>query len=105
MRATRQMYAHGKDYSGGETALGADHLFPIFVWCTLHANVPKLVSLVNFVRTFANNNEASSETGYYLTTLEAAVEHLCRLTSDRVTDNFSRDVLVCSTNDADEVSD
>lgn len=80
MNAARLMYKQGEEYSTASgrrgTALGADHLFPIFVWCTIHANIPDVCTRIAWLRSFATSRETMSEMGYYLTTLEAAVEHV-----------------------------
>jgi hypothetical protein len=44
-------------------ALGADHLFPIFVWCTVHASIPDICTRIAWLRLFANARDTNSETG------------------------------------------
>ena len=64
-------------------ALGADELFPVFVFVVLHANPPRLASNIAYVQRFRSPMALKSEAGCYFTHLQAAVSFLESLASER----------------------
>ena len=63
--------------------LGADELFPVFVFVVLHANPPRLASNIAYVQRFRSPMALKSEAGCYFTHLQAAVSFLESLASER----------------------
>ena len=63
--------------------LGADELFPVFVYAVLKANPPKLASTLAYVQRFRSPMALKSEAGCYFTHLQAAVSFLESLAIER----------------------
>eukprot|EP01065_Artemidia_motanka_P004799 TRINITY_DN1228_c10_g1_i1.p1 TRINITY_DN1228_c10_g1~~TRINITY_DN1228_c10_g1_i1.p1 ORF type:complete len:1061 (+),score=272.55 TRINITY_DN1228_c10_g1_i1:117-3299(+) len=61
---------------GQEVVVGGDDFVPVFVYAVLKANVRRLQSEVIFTYRFMNHTLAMGEGGYYLTTMELALEYL-----------------------------
>ena len=64
--------------SGKTDLLGADTVFPILVLSLVYADIPNMHLMLQYLHNYAEISEAS-ETSYYLTCLEAAVEYIIRL--------------------------
>jgi len=62
--------------NNSSAVVGADELFPLVVHVVAHARILRLPTLVSFMDEFAGNADRSSEFGYCLTTLAAAVHHV-----------------------------
>lgn len=56
--------------------LGADDLFPIFIYVVVQSRVPKLWTLNQELQQLCDPDKAFSESGYYLATLQACLSHL-----------------------------
>ena len=61
---------------GGKGSLGADELFPVFVYVVMRANPPRLYSTLMYVQRFRSPMALKSEAGCYFTHLQAAVTFL-----------------------------
>ena len=61
---------------GGHGPLGADELFPVFVFVVLQCNPPRLASTLAYVQRFRSPMALKSEAGCYFTHLQAAVSFL-----------------------------
>ena len=59
---------------GGKGSLGADELFPVFVYVVMRANPPRLYSTLMYVQRLTPMR--LSEAGCYFTHLQAAVTFL-----------------------------
>jgi hypothetical protein len=56
--------------------LGADEFLPIFIYILIKSKISNLLSLYNEISYLCDPDKVISETGYYLATLEASIEHL-----------------------------
>ena len=56
--------------------VGADELFPVFVYVVVHANPPRLHSNLAYVQRWRNPMAFKDEAGCYFTHLQAAVNFL-----------------------------
>jgi len=61
------------------TAVGADDLFPIWLYVTIHSSVVHVHRYLTFMQHFAFDDENMTQMGYCLTTFAAAVHHICNL--------------------------
>ena len=61
---------------GGRGAVGADELFPVFVYVVLQCNPRHLASNLAYVQRFRSPMALKSESGCYFTHLQAAVSFL-----------------------------
>ncbi|RYH28900.1 hypothetical protein EON65_10435 [archaeon] len=59
-----------------EQTLGADDLFPIFIYIVVQSKLPALWTLSQEMQQLCDPDHAFSEAGYYLATLQAALQHL-----------------------------
>ena len=64
-----------KDKSNSVT-LGADDFLPIFIYVLARAQVPNLFALTEELQAMCDPDKRMSETGYYLATLEASLQHV-----------------------------
>jgi len=73
---------HGvaKRVLGGD--LGADDLFPVWLYCTIHANLVSVHSHMCFMENFAAPEESMTQLGYCLTTFQACVAHICTVSKE-----------------------
>ena len=69
---------------GGEEVLGGDDFLPIFVYVVVQAGIPDLRFLQTVLSALCDPDKRLSETGYYVATFEAAVEHVRALPLARV---------------------
>ena len=58
------------------TSLGADDFLPIFIYVIAKAQVPDLLALSEELQALCDPDKRMSETGYYLATLEASLQHI-----------------------------
>mmetsp|Transcript_37773 Transcript_37773/g.87947 ORF Transcript_37773/g.87947 Transcript_37773/m.87947 type:complete len:871 (-) Transcript_37773:497-3109(-) len=56
--------------------LGADEFLPIFIYCVIQAELERPCALCILLRTLCEPSKIIGETGYYLSTFEAAFEHV-----------------------------
>lgn len=68
---------------GGHGPLGADELFPVFVYVVLQCNPPHLASTLAYVQRFRSPMALKSEAGCYFTHLQAAVSFLQSLAQEQ----------------------
>ena len=68
----------------GEEVLGGDDFLPIFVYVVVQAGIPDLRYLQTVLSALCDPDKRLSETGYYVATFEAAVEHIRELPLARV---------------------
>ena len=59
--------------------LGADDFLPIFIYVLVQADIPDLKYLQTVLCTLCDPDKRLSETGYYVATFEAAVQHIMDL--------------------------
>jgi hypothetical protein len=71
----------------GEEVLGGDDFLPIFVYVVVQAGIPDLKFLQTVLSALCDPDKRLSETGYYVATFEAAVEHIRELPLARVLDD------------------
>lgn len=65
-----------QEHPEAEKPLGADEFLPIFIYILAHAEVPLLLALNEELQGLCDPDKRLSETGYYLATLEASIQHL-----------------------------
>ena len=58
------------------TSLGADDFLPIFIYVIAKAQIPDLLALSEELQALCDPDKRMSETGYYLATLEASLQHI-----------------------------
>ena len=68
---------------GGRGSLGADELFPVFVYVVLVSQPPQLASTLAYVQRFRSPMALKSEAGCYFTHLQAAVSFLEGLAAEK----------------------
>jgi len=73
-RTMEQIHAIAKSNIGGD--LGADDLFPIWLYITIHSNVSLIHSHLCYMDHFATPEESMTQLGYCLTTFQACVAHI-----------------------------
>ncbi len=61
--------------------LGADEFLPIFIYVLVQARTPNLLAINAEMQALVDPEKKVGEAGYYLATLEAAIEHISDLTS------------------------
>ncbi|KAJ8604063.1 hypothetical protein CTAYLR_001750 [Chrysophaeum taylorii] len=66
------------EHPGTNAHLGADDFLPIFIYVLINANIP-LLYLKIILCALCDPDKKLSETGYYLATFEAAVQHISEL--------------------------
>ena len=64
-----------KDRNNSVT-LGADDFLPIFIYILARAQIPNLFALTEELQAMCDPDKRMSETGYYLATLEASLQHV-----------------------------
>ena len=67
------------EHPGTENHLGADDFLPIFIYVLVNADIPNLSYLQKVLCTLCDPDKRLSETGYYVATFEAAVQHILDL--------------------------
>jgi len=61
--------------------LGADEFLPIFIYVLVQARIPNILALNAEMQALLDPEKRVGESGYYLATLEAAIEHIRDLSS------------------------
>jgi len=84
LAAAREVPAVFAAEHGGEEVLGGDDFLPIFVYVVVQAGIPDLRYLQTVLSALCDPDKRLSETGYYVATFEAAVEHVRALPLARV---------------------
>ncbi|KAH8043663.1 vacuolar sorting protein 9 (VPS9) domain containing protein [Aureococcus anophagefferens] len=67
------------EHPGTENHLGADDFPTIFIYVLVNADIPNLSYLQKVLCTLCDPDKRLSETGYYVATFEAAVQHILEL--------------------------
>ena len=67
------------EHPGTGDHLGADDFLPIFIYILVNADIPNLAYLQKVLCTLCDPDKRLSETGYYVATFEAAVQHIQEL--------------------------
>eukprot|EP00965_Chrysotila_dentata_P205761 6183147-Pleurochrysis_carterae.AAC.2 len=62
--------------------MGADALMPLLVLVAVHAHLPHGFACIDFASRYCESRVASSELGYYLACLEAALTYLTQASPD-----------------------
>jgi hypothetical protein len=65
-----------REHPTSEKPLGADEFLPIFIYVLVKAQLSNLLSLNEELQALCDPDKRLSETGYYLATLEASLQHL-----------------------------
>ena len=56
----------------------------IFIYTVLKTNLPSLKANIRYINTFLRNELLKGTKGYYLSTLEAAIEYIEDLTDEKL---------------------
>ena len=67
------------EHPGTGAHLGADDFLPIFIYVLINAGIRDLAYLQKVLCTLCDPDKRLSETGYYVATFEAAVQHIMEL--------------------------
>ena len=67
-RTMEHIFSIGQSKIGGD--LGADDLFPIWLYITIHCNISRLHSHLCYMEHFATPEESMTQFGYCLTTFQ-----------------------------------
>jgi hypothetical protein len=67
---------YAEEHLGAREPLGADDILPIFIYVIVQARVPCLLALNAAMQSLVDPEKRRGEDGYYLATLEAAIEHV-----------------------------
>ena len=65
-----------KEHKGADQPLGADDFLPIFIYVLARAQIPDMLALHDELQALCDRDKRMSETGYYLATLEASLQHI-----------------------------
>ena len=65
-----------QEHPGTTEHLGADDFLPIFIYVLMNSKICELSYLSTLLCNLCDPDKRLSETGYYLATFEAAVEHI-----------------------------
>ena len=65
-----------KEHPGSDQPLGADDFLPIFIYVLARSQIPELMALNEELQALCDSDKRMSETGYYLATLEASLQHI-----------------------------
>jgi len=60
----------------GREVLGADDFLPIFIFCIVRAEIERPSALCVLLQTLCHPSKRNGETGYFLASFEAAIEHI-----------------------------
>jgi Vacuolar sorting protein 9 (VPS9) domain len=80
------------DDNPDKLCINADDLLSIFAFVLIKANVAHTVSEANFIDDFCTDSLKLAKPGYFLATLQAAVQLIQNIDSDSVTSNSKLDV-------------
>ncbi len=65
-----------EEHPGSEKLLGADEFLPIFIYVLVKSKIMDLLALNEELQSFCDPDKKLSETGYYMATLEASIQHI-----------------------------
>ena len=65
-----------EEHPGSEKLLGADEFLPIFIYVLVKSKIVDLLALNEELQAFCDPDKKLSETGYYMATLEASIQHI-----------------------------
>ena len=92
------------EHQGTDKPLGADEFLPIFIYVLVRAEIPDLLSLNEELQALCDPDKRLSETGYYLATLEASIQHLIEADTNNGNDAIFIRQSFCSSKDSDDLS-
>ncbi|XP_035710945.1 ankyrin repeat domain-containing protein 27 isoform X2 [Folsomia candida] len=92
-RTIRHIRANSVAESGDSSVLTTDELIPIWVYLVLKNPLGNWVAQLEFLRNFRfSSTESTNENTFYITTLEASLEHLKSGKVLRISDENDRDI-------------
>jgi hypothetical protein len=65
-----------EEHPNDDKPLGADDILPIFIYVLVKAHIPNLLALNHELQCLCDPERRMSESGYYLATLEASLQHI-----------------------------
>eukprot|EP01035_Chromulina_nebulosa_P018930 gene18930-24737_t len=65
-----------KEHPDSDKPLGADEFLPIFIYIVVHSQINDLIALNEELQALCDPDKKLSETGYYLATFEASIQHI-----------------------------
>lgn len=92
------------EHQGTDKPLGADEFLPIFIYILVRAEIPELLALNEELQALCDPDKRLSETGYYLATLEASIQHLVEADINNDSDALFIRQSFCSSKDSDDLS-
>jgi hypothetical protein len=92
------------EHQGTDKPLGADEFLPIFIYILVRAEIPDLLALNEELQALCDPDKRLSETGYYLATLEASIQHLVEADINNNNDALFIRQSYCSSKDSDDLS-
>eukprot|EP00596_Hydrurales_sp_CCMP1899_P002148 CAMPEP_0119039550 /NCGR_PEP_ID=MMETSP1177-20130426/9103_1 /TAXON_ID=2985 /ORGANISM="Ochromonas sp, Strain CCMP1899" /LENGTH=481 /DNA_ID=CAMNT_0007003577 /DNA_START=1602 /DNA_END=3047 /DNA_ORIENTATION=+ len=100
----RQFIREHPHSPGNKCTLGADDFLPIFIYILARAQIPDLLALTEELQGICDPDKRMSETGYYLATLEASLQHIIEA-EVRTDQKYLFPMLEKENNDSDTESD
>jgi hypothetical protein len=73
------LYIYAQNEEKKTTFISADDFLPLFTYVLVQADMPQLILVKELMNTLVDDEETYGECGYYLTTLEAAVQYVSDL--------------------------
>lgn len=67
------------EHTTSDVCFGADDFLPVFIYILVKAKISHLLSLNMELQVLCDNERKSAEAGYYLTTLDASIQHLMEM--------------------------
>lgn len=65
-----------KEHPSEDKPLGADEFLPIFIYVLVQSEIPDILALNEELQAICDPDKRLSETGYYLATFEASLQHV-----------------------------
>eukprot|EP00762_Andalucia_godoyi_P003406 ANDGO_06619.mRNA.1 Vacuolar protein sorting-associated protein 9 len=97
LHAAQAVYRHMEEMrartSGKVQEIAADEFLPVLIFTVLKANVRDICSQLQFVKTYASDRFMNGEMGYYLSSVELAVEYIKNLSSEKLCPSKSPSLL------------
>ncbi|OZJ06295.1 hypothetical protein BZG36_00710 [Bifiguratus adelaidae] len=84
LNCSKVIYALLREGHTGNEHLNADKFLPVLIYVVLRSNPPQLISNIQYISRFRNEEVLNSEAGYYLTNLAAASSFIEALDSHRL---------------------
>jgi hypothetical protein len=80
----RSLTQHARRTSGVNAVAAADEFLPSMIFLTLRANVPKLMSNINYIDRFRDEQQLFGKAGYCFATVRSCIYYLRSLQADMV---------------------